>query len=117
RYIGERSLEKISITSITIPEGVVYVGSRAFQSVTTLQSVVVPSTVEIMRGYSFDGCTNLTIMYINRPSSMGVTGIQVSTFNNCPSLTHLYVVDPTSEAAYKTATNWKSYAAKISVAP
>jgi len=118
RYIGERSLEKISITQITIPEGVVYVGSRAFQSVTTLQTVSVPSTTGLMRGYAFDGCTSLTTVYINRPSALGVTAIQVSTFNGCSSLTHLYVPDDSaSEAAYKSATNWKSYAAKISAAP
>ena len=71
-----------------------------------------------MRGYSFDGCTSLSTVYINRPSALGVTAIQVSTFNNCTSLAHLYVPDDSaSEAAYKTATNWKSYAAKISVEP
>jgi len=49
-----------SLTSITIPDGVTIIGTRAFVQCTNLTSVTIPDSVTSIGGYAFSGCTNLT---------------------------------------------------------
>ena len=50
-----------SLTSITIPDSVTSIGSRAFSGCTGLTSITIPDNVTTIGYEAFSGCTNLTI--------------------------------------------------------
>ncbi|MCL1857665.1 MAG: leucine-rich repeat protein [Oscillospiraceae bacterium] len=59
------------------------IDNNAFQNKTTLTSVVLPSTLEIMGSNVFSGCTNLSYIGFND----GLETIGNNAFTNCRSLT------------------------------
>ena len=90
----------------TIPDGVIIIGSRAFEDCSSLTSVTIPYGVSSIDFCAFDGCSSLTSVTI--PESVvsigwdvfsdcsslvsvtvpaGVTSIQSNTFRGCTSLT------------------------------
>jgi hypothetical protein len=123
------------LTSVTIPSGVTAIGNNVFDGCTGLSSVTIPSSVTTIGNYAFQRCTGLTTVTI--PSS--VTAIGDYAFYDCGGLTSVYVlreaeplttlgntivfyythaslviyVPASKEAAYKAATNWSTYLAKI----
>lgn len=119
------------ITALTIPNGVTQIGAEVFKNYTRPQSVIIPDSVEIINMYAFDGCTSLKEVTIGS----GVTKISYFAFQNCSSLTSITILAATpptvytntftntnncpiyvpaeSVDAYKTATNWSSYASRI----
>lgn len=120
-----------SLTSVTIPSGVTSIGYGAFYRCIRLTSVTIPDSITSIGSYAFQNCTSLTSITI--PS--GVTSIKSEAFYNCTSLTSITVeattpptlgssafnktndcpiyVPAESVDAYKTATNWSSYASRI----
>lgn len=74
-----------SITKVTIPSSVVYIGYSAFYGCTGLVTVVNNATITQIEAYVFSGCTNLE--YCNIPSS--VTNIGESAFEGCTSLDNI----------------------------
>ena len=51
-------------TEVTVSEGVTRIGSMAFYFITNLRQITIPSTVESIGEYAFDGCISLeTIVY------------------------------------------------------
>lgn len=48
-----------TITSVTIRNGLTYIGSYAFSGCTALESVTAPNTVRRIYSYAFQGCTSL----------------------------------------------------------
>jgi hypothetical protein len=119
-----------STGSYTIPSTVTIIEKYAFNSA-TLSSITIPSSVTTIIEYAFTNCNNLTTITI--PSS--VTSIGGAAFWACTKLKNIVVqaaIPPTiglssfydnsvvsiavpagSVNAYKTATNWSSYASKI----
>ena len=75
------------LTSVTIPETVVYIGSMAFSDCTSLTSANIPSGVVIIDNKAFSGCSNLTSL--NIPSSVAYIGDMA--FFNCSGLTSISV--------------------------
>ena len=78
-----------SVAEVTIGTNVTSIGDptsqfadSTFRGCTSLVSVVIPSTVTSIGGYSFDGCPSLT--HITIPKS--VTSIQIAAFVRCPAL-------------------------------
>lgn len=49
-----------SLTSVTIGNGVTYIGYRAFDGCSRLTSITIPESVTIIAGSAFTGCTGLT---------------------------------------------------------
>lgn len=122
-----------SLTSINIPESVTIIGDSCFNFCTSLTSITLPENVTSLEPMCFYGCTSLTSITLPE----GVTSLGDSCFQDCLSLTLATVlpVAPPSLGrsafsnvhasfnikvrspyvnAYKTATNWKNYASKIS---
>ncbi len=63
KYTGDG--ENVVIPS-TIGGRTVYgIGERAFQNMTSIDSVTMPSTLERIEGFAFDGCTNLRSVTLN----------------------------------------------------
>ena len=122
-----------SLASINIPEGVTSIGEGCFQESTSLTSITLPESVTSLGMMCFAVCDALTS--ITLPES--VTSLGMYCFYLCPSLTLATVLPATPPSlgegafdyvhasfnikvrspyvnAYKAATNWVAYAAKIS---
>ena len=130
-----------SLTSITIPDGVTSIGSSAFMNCFSLTSITIPDTVTSIADNAFYGCYSLTSITI--PD--GVTSIGSSAFSSCygmieyhilpetpptlsdtaafssiPSDCKIYVpysADHSVLNAYKTETNWSTYASYMEEEP
>ena len=75
-----------SLTSVTIPEGVLSIGDYAFSGCSSLTSVTIPESVTSIENYAFYNCSNLTKVTI--PES--VTSIGEYAFLSCSSLKDVY---------------------------
>ena len=73
----------ISLTSITIPEGVTAIGNHAFQNCSSLTSITIPEGVTEVGSAAFSSCSSLTSISIPE----GVTEIGNSAFSDCGSIT------------------------------
>lgn len=73
-----------------------------------LNDVILPESLTSIGSYAFYGCTSLSAILIRAatPPTLELNAFQET--NNCP----IYVPDASVEA-YKTATNWSSYASRI----
>ena len=97
-----------SLTSFNIQSGVTSIGQSAFEECSGLTSVTIPSNVTSIDKRAFYNCRRLTSVTVEAttPPTMG---IQVfNNTNNCPIYVPAESVD-----AYKTETNWSSYASRI----
>ena len=95
----------------TLPDGV-YIGGKTrgvFGSCTQLRVAILPSTITTVGTVAFEKCSNLSgiVIKATTPPALNNTNAFNST-NNCL----IYVPDASVEA-YKTATNWSSYASRI----
>ena len=122
------------LTTVTIPDSITTIGSEVFRKCTGLISINIPNSVTTIGDYAFSDCSGLTS--INIPNS--VTTIGYYAFKNCRGLTSVTILATTpptlggteafesnypiyvpaeSVDAYKTATNWSSYADRIQAIP
>lgn len=131
--IGESAFNGCtSLTSIEIPNCVTSIGSGAFQNCYGLISATIGDGVTSIGYNAFSVCFSLTSVTIGS----GVTSISFQAFRNCygltsitcnaivpPTLGDTYIFDDTNNCpilvpsqsvdAYKTATNWSTYASRI----
>ena len=80
------------LTSIIIPNGVIYIGGMAFWGC-KLESIVIPDSITNISGSTFWGCGNLTSIVI--PDS--ITFIGAKAFCDCTSLTDVYYTGTAEE--------------------
>ena len=71
-----------NVTSIVIPDSVMYIGADAFRDCSLLCDIVIPQNVVFTDGISFSGCTSLK--KIDIPDT--VTNIPAYAFSGCSSL-------------------------------
>ena len=119
-----------SLTSLTIPDGVTSIVQYAFNNCFSLTSLTIPDSVTSIGKYAFYCCYSLTSLII--PDS--VTSIIDSAFSNCYGMAEYHLKSATPPTlsssnafssiqddciiyvpkgrlnAYKTATNWATYA-------
>lgn len=122
-----------SLTSLTIPDGVTSIGTYTFQSCYNLTSLTIPDGVTSIGTYTISSCHSLTSLTI--PD--GVTSINAYAFQSCFGISEYHMLPTTppklSNAnafsgiqsdciiyvpvgcleAYKTATNWSTYASHM----
>ena len=72
-----------TLTSVTLPSGVISIGDSAFNGCSNLTSVVIPSGVTSIGSYAFSSCVRLAS--ISLPNS--ITTIGIWAFNGCRALT------------------------------
>lgn len=99
-----------ALTSVVIPNSVTAILSQTFYLCTSLTSVILPSTITSIDNYAFGNCTNASLVlkiYATTPPSIGSL-----TFMNLAATARIEV-PAASLNAYKTASNWSTYAAQI----
>ena len=98
RICAESFLNCTNLLSVTIPDGVKYIGSDAFSGCNRLTTVVIPNGVTEIGYNAFDGCSALTTITI--PSSVRSIGSRA--FKNCSSLTTIKIPDDVTSIEYDT---------------
>ena len=89
-YIGGHAFWGCSsLTNVTIPYGVTYIDERAFWGCSSLRNVTIPDSVTNIEEGAFHGCSSLTNITI--PDS--VTSLGDSAFRGCSSLTSVTIPD------------------------
>lgn len=87
------------------------IGVRCFQDCTSLTSVVLPSTVTVIRNYAFNGCTALQTFTLQSATPPTISS---ATFTGTTCMFYVpYSSDHSVLSAYQTATNWSSIASRI----
>lgn len=76
----------INLTSVTIPEGVLYIGEYAFYGCSNLKSISIPKSVMEIGWAAFSGCSSLTSITI--PDNATIYGLDLS---GCSSLTTITI--------------------------
>ena len=122
------------LTSCTIPNSVISIGNYTFEANSLLASINIPNSVTTIGINAFHACVSLTSCVIGS----GVTSIGEAAFRDCSSMTSITLkaitpptlganafantscpiyVPASSVNAYKSATNWNSYASRIQAIP
>ena len=101
------------ITSLTIGSHPTKIGSSMFYGCKKLTSLVIPSNISSIEDSAFNKCSGLTSITVDSttPPTLGGTYVFDNT-NNCPIYVPAESVD-----AYKSATNWSTYASRIQAIP
>jgi len=93
---------------VTIPSFVTRIADYAFKNAVRLQNIVVPHLVESIGARAFAGATNLTMVDIQRPMSLGMVSLGDNAFYGADSLNRIYVPCYNSMTAYASSANWQS---------
>ncbi len=93
-----------SLTSITIPEGVTSIGDDAFRDCSSLTSITIPAGVTSIGYAAFLNCSSLTSITI--PDS--VTSIGVCAFSDCSSLMSITIGDSVTSIGARAFQNCSS---------
>lgn len=97
--------------TVTLNEGLQYIGNIAFGYNINLKTITIPSTVTYVGSQAFYLCTNLETVTVKAltPPEIGVMyDTMPNIFNGCDSLTAIYV-PAQSVDAYKSARGWRFY--------
>ncbi len=81
------------ITSIILPDSLMYIEENAFKGCSGLTEIKLPDSLEYISKNSFDGCSSLTA--INLPD--GLLSIPENAFKGCSSLVELAIPDTVVE--------------------
>ena len=101
-----------NLISITIPNSVTSIGDIAFRYCTSLTSVTIGNLVANIENQAFAYSSKLKSITINAETPPKIGTNVFNGTNNCP----IYVPSQ-SVSAYKSATNWSTYASRIQAIP
>ncbi len=73
---------RTQLTSVTLPEGILYIGKNAFYGCTQLNKIIIPTTTKSIGDYAFSKCSALKEITL----SEGITEIGYYAFSECTSL-------------------------------
>lgn len=88
--IGFRAFDgSTAVTSVTIPNSVIYIGYQAFEACSNLKNITIPNSVTEISDYAFTGCSALTSIYIGN----SLYSIGEYAFSDCSGLTNITVAN------------------------
>lgn len=102
-YEKEGPFSNTSITEVTFEEGIEVIANNLFQSIPTLETIDIPSTVETVGSYAFKGCTALKGVII----PWSVFEIKGGAFQGCTALEAIHLpdnVDTLGDSAFRECT-------------
>ena len=106
--IGDYAFYGLSgLKSISIPDSVTSIGSYAFAYCHPLTSITLPDSIISIGEYAFTYCSALRNIYIK-----SATPPTLANKSAIPSLVTIHVPVGSGEA-YKSATNWSSFASRF----
>lgn len=91
----------ISLTSLTLPEGVKTISGSAFRSCTGLTNISLPQSITSIGKLAFSNCTSLTNINLQE----GLTSIGIDVFAYCKALTSVVIPDSVTTIEEKIFTN------------
>lgn len=106
--IGSNSFSSLSLSSVTIPEGITTIRSNAFATNFYLTSVDFPSSLRVIESEAFDSCSSLR--YVTLPE--GVTTLGEKVFSNLSSIEL-----PSTLTSYENAFKGSSNLSEVIFAP
>lgn len=95
-----------SLTSVTIGNGVTSMDTNIFRGCISLTSATIGNSIKSINNGVFYGCSKLESVIL---SSITPPTIRSDTFKNCTTLSKIIVPKGCGDA-YKSATNWSTYA-------
>ena len=101
--------EAAALVELIVPEGITNLAARAIGSTRALDHIELPSTMAELGSYAFENAYGLRwvrLLSATPPSTSQYT------FSNMPSGVKFIVPDGSGDT-YRTATRWKTYAARI----
>ena len=96
------------VENVIIPNSVTSIGGNAFQDCRNLTSIDIPDSVTSIGESAFNGCSGLTRVTVNATTPPTLNSGAFGSTNDCP----IYVPSASVEA-YKSASEWSSYASRI----
>ena len=102
--IGESAFENLPITSITIPNNVLYIDNFAFKGCTNLLQIIIPNNVRGLGVGVFEGCIALTSVSVG-------SGIKYLPwiFEGCINLSEMRIEDSITTLCIGYAGEYKPY--------
>ena len=107
----------VIIAELTIPNSVTSIDTKAFYNCDSLTIITIPNSVTNICSEAFFDCSTLTTVYIERPSSSGITIAGEYAFCYYSTNFKIFVSNAESVTAYKAADYWSDYADIIYVKP
>lgn len=101
-----------TLNSIYLPSSLKYIGVSTFNGCTGLTSVTIPASVESVGNNAFNGCTNLNSVTVQRSSTNSITSGGTNMFQNTHTNLKIYVPS-NSVNSYKAANGWSKYSDAI----
>ena len=106
------------LTSVTIPDSVTSISSNAFYYCYSLASVIIPDSVTSISSNAFGNCYGVAEYHLapTTPPTLSST----NAFNGISADCIIYVpysADHSILEAYKTASNWSTYANRMQEEP
>lgn len=98
---GNAFVDCISLTSVTMPEGITAIGNGAFTNCTALTAVHIGNSVTTIGSNAFTDCISLKNVTI--PDS--VTSMSDGAFQNCTSLTSVHIPSGVTEIGWRAFEN------------
>ena len=107
-YLGHVAFKmKGDATGITFAEGTTQIYDHAFESCNALESIIIPASVTSIGEGAFEGCGNLSKVYV-LPTTPPTLGLDA--FQGCNNLTDI-VVPAAVKSDYETG--WRAYMTKV----
>lgn len=102
-----------TIYNLTVEEGVVTLGANAFRETVNLSTVILPSTLESIDTYAFEGASSLSALVLNRSVLHGsiTAGAAQMLANTSPTLK--IFIPKNSIDAYRAAPYWSNFASRF----
>ena len=105
-----------NLKSVHLPNAITEIKADAFMSCSTLTTIEIPSTITSSGNYAFYGCNSMREYHFLPTTPPTISTSSITVPSNCVIYVP-YSSDHSILNAYKTATNWSTYASYMQEEP